>query len=365
MKIPFSNFEPMHKQIREEIIQKFDKVYYSNWFILGEEVKWFEKQFAQYNESKYCIGCGSGLDALYLILRGFDIKEGDEVIIPSNSYIATALAVSYAGATPIFVEPDIKTYNINPNLIENAVNEKTKAIIPVHLYGQPTDLGKINVIAKKYNLKVIEDCAQAHGAKYKGRKIGSFGHAAGFSFYPGKNLGALGDGGAVITNDINLANKISAIRNYGSNKKYFNDYKGINSRLDEIQAAFLSVKLKYLEIWNKERSRIADFYLKNMQNENIVKPYVAENVESVWHLFVIRTKRRNELKKYLDDKGIGTLIHYPIPMHLQRAYKDLGFRTGDFPIAEQISNEVISLPIWYGMCMEEMNYVVDSMNRWK
>ncbi|MBU2699050.1 dTDP-4-amino-4 [Sporomusaceae bacterium BoRhaA] len=365
MNIPFVSFEPMHKEIENEILSKFKEVYKKNWFIQGEEVEKFEEEFAEFCEAKYCIGCGNGLDALYLILRGYDICEGDEVIVPSNTYIATALAVSYTGAKPIFVEPDINTYNIDPELIEKAITNQTKAIIAVHLYGQPANMNEINSIAKKYNLKVIEDSAQSHGALYKGKKVGSLGDASGFSFYPGKNLGALGDAGAVVTNNKELADKIRAIANYGSDRKYHHIYKGTNSRLDEVQAAFLRIKLRYLNKWNEERRKTAQKYIDGIKSPKIIKPVEADYAGHVWHLFVVRTEKRNEFQKYLNDNGIGTTIHYPIPMHIQRAYEDLKISKGTFPIAEKISSEVISLPMWYGMKDEEIEYVIERISNWR
>ncbi|MBU3155335.1 DegT/DnrJ/EryC1/StrS family aminotransferase [Clostridium estertheticum] len=365
MNIPFVSFEPMHKEIEEEILNKFKEVYEKNWFIQGEEVMKFEEEFAEFCGAKYCIGCGNGLDALYLILRGYDIGEGDEVIVPSNTYIATALAVSYVGAKPVFVEPNLSTYNVNPGLIEKAITNKTKAIIAVHLCGQPADMDEINKIAKKYNLKVIEDSAQAHGALYKGKKVGSLGDASGFSFYPGKNLGALGDAGAVVTNNKVLADKIRAIENYGSDKKYHHIYKGTNSRLDEVQAAFLRIKLRNLDKWNEERRKIARKYIDGINNSKIIKPVEADYAKHVWHLFVVRTEQRDEFEKYLKVNGIGTTIHYPVPMHLQPAYEELKISKGSLPLAEKISNEVISLPIWYGMKDEEINYVIEKINNWK
>lgn len=362
MKVLFNDFRPMHKEIEYEICEKFKKVYKNNYFILGEEVRKFEEDFAKFCGVKYCIGCGNGLDALYLILKACNIGVGDEVIVPCHTYIATALAVSYTGAKPVFVEPDIRTYNIDVNLIERAITKRTKAIIPVHLYGQLAEMDMIVDLVKKYDLKVIEDSAQAHGAEIKGKKAGSFGDAAGFSFYPGKNLGALGDGGAVVTDDEDLAFKVKSIRDYGSFKKYYNKYKGINSRLDEIQAAFLNVKLRYLNKWNDYRSYIANMYLQNIENEKIIKPYVTENSKPVWHLFIIRCEDRDKLKEYLEEKDIGTLIHYPIPIHLQEAYKDLKYKEGDFPIGEQIASQVLSLPIWYGMKKDEIGYVIETIN---
>ena len=364
MIIPFLSFEIMHKQIESEVLSKFRKIYERNWFIKGKEVKKFEEEFAKFCESKYCIGCANGLDALYLILRGYDIGEGDEVIIPSNTFIATALAVSYSGAKPILVEADMNTYNINPDLIENAITPKTKAIIPVHLYGQPSDIDAIDIIAKKHNLKIIEDAAQAHGTLYKERKTGGLGDAAGFSFYPGKNLGALGDGGIIVTNDKKLEDKIRAIGNYGSEKKYHHLYKGTNSRLDEIQAGILRIKLKYLDKWNLERKRIADFYLQEIKNKNITKPLIADYSDPVWHLFIVRTEERDRLQKYLEEHGIQTLIHYPIPIHLQEAYKDMGWNMGDFPIAEKLSKEILSLPMWPGMTEKQIKHVVNTLNNW-
>ena len=365
MKIPFVSFEPMHKEIEVEMLEKFKEVYRKNWFIQGSEVEKFEKEFAEFCEAKYCIGCGNGLDALYLILRAYDIGAGDEVIVPSNTYIATALAVSYTGAMPVFVEPDILTNNINPKFIEDAITSKTKAIMAVHLCGQPADMDEINSIAKKYNLKVIEDSAQAHGALYKGKKVGSLGDASGFSFYPGKNLGALGDAGAVVTNNKELADKIRAIANYGSDKKYHHIFKGTNSRLDEAQAAFLRIKLINLNKWNEARREIAKKYLAGINNPEIIKPIEADYAKHVWHLFVVRTDRRDEFQQYLNENGIGTTIHYPIPMHLQGAYEELKIDKGSLPLAEKIANEVLSLPMWYGMKDEEVNYIIDIVNNWR
>ncbi|MGG3799031.1 DegT/DnrJ/EryC1/StrS family aminotransferase [Metabacillus fastidiosus] len=365
MNIPFVSFEPMHKEIENDFMEKVREVYKKNWFIKGEELEKFEREFAKYCNADYCIGCGNGLDALYLILKGYGIGKGDEVLVPSNTFIATALAVTYAGAIPIFVEPDIETYNINPGLMEQAISNNTKAIIAVHLYGQPAEMEQINRIAKKYNLKVIEDAAQAHGALYKGKKVGSLGDAAAFSFYPGKNLGALGDGGAIVTNDKELTHKVRALGNYGSHEKYHHIYKGTNSRLDEIQAAFLRIKLTKLERYNSSRKMIANKFIEGINNSKIMLPVKKDNLEHVWHLFVIRSPYRKELQQYLDSYGIGTSIHYPIPIHLQKAYKDFGFNEGDYPIVEKISNEILSLPLWYGMKEREINYVVDIINSFK
>lgn len=365
MKVPFVSFEPMHNEIKEEVLNKFKEVYDKNCFILGSEVEAFEKEFAEYCNAENCIGCGNGLDALYLILKAYGIGKGDEVIVPSNTYIATALAVSYTGAIPIFVEPKIDTYNIDINLIEEKITKKTKAIIAVHLYGQPADMDSIIEIAKKYNLKVIEDAAQSHGALYKGRKVGSLGHAAGFSFYPGKNLGALGDGGAIVTNDKELATKVRALANYGSDKKYNHIYKGNNSRLDEVQAALLRIKLKNLEKWNRNRREVAERYLKGINNSTIINPIIPEYSTPVWHIFAVRTNSRDKLEKYLNDNGIVTTKHYPTPIHLQGAYEELGLKEGDLPIAERISGEELSIPMYYGMTKEEVNYVIDIINSYK
>lgn len=365
MKIPFVTFIPMEKELDKELRDAFSRVYSRSRYIEGVEDISFENAFAKYCDGKYCIGVGNGLDALFLSLKAIGVKEGDEVIVPSNTYIATALAVSYVGATPVFVEPDIRTYNIEPSRIEEKLTKKTKAIMPVHLYGQPCDMDPIMDIAKKYNLFVIEDCAQAHGALYKGKVIGSFGNAAGFSFYPGKNLGALGDAGAIVTNDKELADKVRALGNYGSDYKYHHIFKGNNSRLDELQAAFLAAKLPYLNKMNEERRRIAGMYLDGINNEEIILPYIPEYAEPVWHIFAIRCKRRDKLEKFLNDAGIGTNKHYPIPMHLQECYKELGYKEGDFPIAEEISATELSIPMYYGMTDEEVQYVIDKVNEFR
>lgn len=344
--VPFLDLKSPYIELKDELDTAYKRVMESGWYILGKECEAFEKEFANYCGTKYCIGVGNGLDALHLILRAYDIGKGDEVIVPANTYIATWLAVSYAGAKPVPVEPNEKTYNINPTLIEKAITERTKAIIAVHLYGQPADMDPINELAKEYNLKVIEDAAQAHGAKYKGRRAGSLGNAAGFSFYPGKNLGAIGDGGAITTNDPILAEKAKVLRNYGSRIKYYNEIKGFNSRLDELQAALLRVKLARLDEWNKRRSSVANKYLEGLHNSNgIILPYVAEWAEPSWHLFAVCCAKRDDFKSYLSKNGVDTLIHYPIPPHLSEAYADTAYKVGDFPITEQIAKSVLSLPI--------------------
>lgn len=365
MKVPFASFKPMETELDGDLRAAFERVYTRSWYIEGMEDETFEKAFAEYCETKYCVGVGNGLDALVMALKGLGVGAGDEVIVPSNTYIATALAVTYVGATPVFVEPDIRTFNIDPGKIAEKIIEKTKAIMPVHLYGQACDMDLIMDIAKRYSLFVIEDCAQAHGATYKGKKVGRFGDAAGFSFYPGKNLGALGDAGATITNNKELADKIRAYGNYGSDYKYHHIYKGYNSRLDEMQAAFLAAKLLHLEKMNVERRRIAQMYLDSIKNEEVVLPVVPDYAVPVWHIFAIRCKRRAELERFLNDKGVGTNKHYPIPIHLQDCYKDLGFKEGDFPIAEEISETELSIPMYYGMTDEEIQYVIDTINGFK
>lgn len=363
MTVPFATFAPMHDELREQLDQAYNNVMNSNYFIQGKECTAFEEEFAAYCDAKYCIGVANGLDALLLVLKAMEIGEGDEVIVPSNTYIATALAVSYTGAKPVFVEPTLESYNIDPSRIEEAINEKTKAIMPVHLQGRPADMDPIMELAKKYNLKVIEDVAQAHGVLYKGKKVGTFGDAAGFSFYPGKNLGALGDGGAVVTNNKELADKVRAIGNYGSDYKYHHIYKGTNSRLDEMQSAFLRVKLTALDKWNAARVAIANKYFEGITNEKIVLPLKPDaDFGHIYHVFVVRCKERDAFEKYLADNGVGTVKHYPIPMHLQDCYADLGYKQGDLPIAEEISDTVISLPMYYGMTDEEVQYVIDVIN---
>lgn len=365
MKVPFVTFKPLEKELDKDLRDAFERVYNRSWYIEGVEDEAFEKAFAEYCDSKYCVGVGNGLDALFLSLKALGIKEGDEVIVPSNTYIATALAVTYTGATPVFVEPDIRTFNIDPTKIEAAITDKTRAIMPVHLYGQACDMDPIMNIAKKYDLYVVEDCAQAHGAKYNGKVIGSFGDAAGFSFYPGKNLGALGDAGATVTNNEELAKKVRALGNYGSDYKYHHIYQGNNSRLDELQAAFLAAKLPHLNKVNAERRKIAQKYLDGINNPEIILPFVPEYAEPVWHIFGIRCNRRDELEKFLNDAGISTNKHYPIPMHLQGCYADLGFKKGDYPIAEEISETELSIPMYYGMTDEEVQYVIDRINEFK
>jgi len=362
MNVPFVSFLPMERELNNELHCAFTRVFDRSWYIEGAEDTAFEKRFAEYCGTRYCIGVGNGLDALMLALKALGIGDDDEVIVPSNTYIATALAVTYVGAKPVFAEPDIRTFNINPALIETLITERTKAIMPVHLYGQACDMDPIMEIADRYHLYVVEDCAQAHGATYKGKKVGTFGNAAGFSFYPGKNLGALGDAGAVLTNNEELAKKVRALGNYGSDYKYHHIYKGNNSRLDELQAAFLSAKLPHLDRMNEERRRIAKLYTEKIKNPKVEVPFVPANCVPVWHVYGIRCRERDALEKHLNGKGIGTNKHYPIPMHMQECYRELGFHKGDFPIAEEISATELSIPMYYGMTDEEVRYVIDAIN---
>ncbi len=346
MRVPFLDLRPGHEEIRAELDAAYRRVIESGWYILGKEVSAFEEEFAAYCGVRYCVGVGNGLDALHLILRAYGIGSGDEVIVPANTYIATWLAVSYAGAKPIPVEPDIRTYNIDPALIEAAITPRTRAIMPVHLYGQPADMDPINGIAKAHNLKVVEDAAQAHGARYRGRAAGSLGDAAGFSFYPTKNLGALGDAGAVVTNDAELADQVRLLRNYGSRTKYENEEKGFNSRLDELQAAFLRVELRHLDAWNRCRRLVAGVYGEKLSGiPNVVLPKALERADPVWHLYVIRHPERNKLHDFLSRSGVGTLIHYSIPPHLSGAYAEMGYKQGSLPVTEQLASTVLSLPV--------------------
>jgi dTDP-4-amino-4,6-dideoxygalactose transaminase len=368
--INFLDLKTINLQYKEGLLEAFENVLDSGWFILGDQVKKFEKEFADFCGVKNCLGVANGLDALILILEGYKqlgfMKDGDEVILPSNTYIASILAVSKAGLKPVLVEPDINTYLIDENLIEEKITSKTKAILPVHLYGRLCNMNAINIIAKKHGLKVIEDSAQSHGASLDRIKCGNLGDAAGFSFYPGKNLGALGDGGAVTTNDNKLAEIIRAYRNYGSHKKYENLYLGINSRLDEIQAAFLSLKLKRLNSDNVERRKIAQYYVDNINNDLITLPCskktnIMDFESHVWHVFAVRVQNRRKFDKYLSDNGIQTVIHYPVPPHKQPAYS--AWNKDSYPISEKIHEQVISLPISPVMNDNEYKQVVEVINR--
>jgi dTDP-4-amino-4,6-dideoxygalactose transaminase len=360
--VPFLDFTPMNERVREKMFAAFQRVYDSNWFILGKEVAAFETEFARFTQTKYAIGTGNGLDALYLSLKAIGIQPGDEVIVPANTYIATALAVTYAGATPVMCEPDAQTWNIDPKKIEACITPKTKAIMPVHLYGQACEMDAIMHIAKAHKLYVIEDNAQAQGAAWKGKPTGSFGDLAATSFYPSKNIGAYGDGGAITTSSDELAQHVRLLRNYGSEKKYHNEIQGINSRLDEMQAAFLRVKLEALEQWNLERVHIANRYAQNLADiKHIQLPQVAVGASAVWHVYVILTSQREKLMAYLQERNISTMIHYPIPMHLQKAYVGLGFNKGAFPITEHIADSCLSLPLYPGMTDAQVDLVCEHL----
>jgi len=367
--IPFLDIKAINARHEDAFYAAFKKTLQSGWFIMGEALSSFEKEFAAYCGASHCIGVANGLDALILILEGYKelgvIKEGGEVLVTSNTFIASILAISKAGFKPVLVEPRLVDYLIDVTRIEEKITDKTVAIMPVHLYGQVCNMEAINKLARKYNLKVIEDAAQAHGAFYQGKRTGVLGDASGFSFYPGKNLGALGDGGAVTTNDDALAEVIKAYRNYGSHIKYNHKFKGLNSRLDELQAAFLSVKLKQLDEDNACRRRVAQHYLANIKNPSITLPLVHDMSGHVWHLFVVRTKNRDGLQKYLTDLGIQTVIHYPTPPHLQEAYADLKFHFSDFPIAEEIALTCLSLPIWSGITDGQLNKIILDLNHFR
>lgn len=358
--VPFLDLGKLHQSIREPLDQAYHRVMDSGWFSMGPELEAFEAEFSAYSEVKHCIGVGNGLEALHLLLRAYGVGPGDEVIVPSNTFIATWLAVSECGATPVPVEPDEQTHNIDPALIAAAITPRTRAIMPVHLYGQPADMDPINELADKYKLVVIEDAAQAQGARYKNRRVGSLGHAAATSFYPGKNLGALGDGGAILTSDDAIADKVRQLRNYGSKVKYQHDVTGYNSRLDEMQAAFLRVKLSKLDGWNVARRNIAAMYTKDLVSAGVVLPVVPDFAEPVWHLYVIRSKSRNSLKLHLQENGIATVIHYPIPPHKQACYE--AFSGLEFPLSEVLASEVLSLPM--SPCLEsaEINAVISAVN---
>jgi len=392
MKVPFLDFVGPYEELKTELDEAYLRFMRSAWYVLGSETSAFEREYAEYCGAKFCVGVGNGLEALHLVLRAYGIGQGDEVIVPSNTYIATWLAVSYAGATPVPVEPDLRTYNIDPERIEPAITPRTKAIMPVHLYGQPADMDPIVAIAQKHGLMVIEDNAQAQGALYKGRRTGSLGDAAGNSFYPGKNIGAFGDAGAVTTDDPELADRVRILRNYGSKVKYYNEVKGFNSRLDEIQAAFLRVKLRHLDEWNNRRRKVAKYYLsalnplsadssltglndqkteqasglptkafrtqRSSPSFSLVLPYVPGWSEPIWHLFVIRHPQRDALQARLNQAGIGTLIHYPIPPHMSKAYAEMRLSHDSLPVAEQLAQTVLSLPMGPHVVEDQANHVV-------
>lgn len=363
MNIPYLNLVPTHNEIADELNATFQKVLSNNLFISGKECELFEQEFANYCGTKYAVGLGNGLDALFYILRAMDIGAGDEVIIPSHTFIATALAVTYAGATPVLVETQSDSFNIDPREIEAKITSKTKAIMPVHLYGRAAAMDEIMEIAGRHGIKVIEDAAQAQGAYYKGRKAGTLGDVAAFSFYPTKNLGALGDAGMITTNDHDLAEKIAMLRNYGSKKKYVHELKGGNSRLDELQSALLRVKLHHLDRWNEERELIASRYLSEINNPKVTLPLPSDDIyKCVWHVFAVMCEERDKLDEYLNKNGIGTNCHYPTAMHLQGAYLDLGIPKGALPIAEKAASCGLSLPLYYGLTQDNVQYIIDAVN---
>lgn len=363
MKVPFNILERQYKRYQEEYETKALEILRKGWYVLGPEVKAFEEEFASYLNTPYVIGVDNGLNAIVMAVRALGIKEGDEVIVQANTYIASVMGITMNGATPIFVEPD-EYYNIDVNKIEEKISEKTKAILVVHLYGQASNMDKVLELCEKYNLKLIEDCAQAHGAKYKDKMIGTFGIGC-FSFYPSKNLGCFGDGGAISTNDKKLDRDFRVLRNYGSEKRYYNEVVGYNSRLDELQAGLLRVKLKHIFELEEEREKIAQRYLKEIKNPLIQLPKTRENCSHVWHLFVVRVNNREKFQRYLEENGIGSVIHYPIPPHLSEAYKYLGYKEGDFPITENYAKTVLSLPLYNGMKSEELDYIIDKINEYK
>lgn len=365
--IPFLDLKKVNQQYAQELKEAANRVIDSGWYILGKEVESFESEFSAYCTTKHCIGVANGLDALNLIFRAYKelgiMKAGDEVIVPANTYIASILAISENDLVPVLVEPNPTTYNLDATLLENYITDKTRAILSVHLYGLVSGISELKTLANKHNLKLVEDCAQAHGAIYKGEKVGCLGDAAGFSFYPGKNLGALGDGGAVTTSDDELSETVKALRNYGSEAKYVNKYQGLNSRLDEIQAALLSVKLKYLNSELNARRRVASHYLANINNDAISLPVVDNQESHVWHLFVIQCEQREKLQQYLTESGIQSSIHYPIPPHKQAAYE--GMFEESYPVTEQIHEQIISLPLSSVISVDEVNQVIELINRFK
>lgn len=361
--IKFLDLHKINERYRDELDARIKEILDSGWYLQGKQNEEFSKHFAEFCGAQYALGVANGLDALNLIIKAYGFGPGDEIIVPANTYIATILAISENGCTPILVEPDIRTYGINPELIEEKITTRTKAIMVVHLYGQAVPMQKIWALADKYNLKVIEDAAQAHGAQYRERRAGNLGDAAGFSFYPGKNLGAMGDAGAVTTNDETLFNKIKAIANYGSDRKYHHIYKGVNSRLDELQAGILDVKLRYLEADNAKRREIARYYRDNIKNPLITLPQAYDEAAHVWHVFVVRVKERERFQQYLNDNGIQTVIHYPTAPHKQEAYRE--YAALSLPVTEQIHREVISLPISPVMTEEEIKTVVQVVNAYE
>lgn len=360
-KIMCNRMDKGFQKYQEEFEQKALEVLRSGWYVLGKEVQAFEEEFAAYTGSKYCVGLASGLDALWIAFRILGIGTGDEVIVQSNTYIASVMGITINGATPVFVEPD-EFYNMDVSKIEEKITEKTKAILVVHLYGQASNMRPIKAICEKYNLRLVEDCAQSHGAKFAGQETGSFGDIGCFSFYPSKNMGAFGDAGAIVTNDAKIADDIKVFRNYGSEKRYYNRVVGTNSRLDELQAGLLRVRLAHMEEITQEKKMIAKRYTEGICNPLLRLPTLREEAESVWHQYVVRCNERERLQKYLEEHGIGTIIHYPIPPHMSEAYQYLGYGKGDFPIAEKYADEVLSLPIYNGITEEEQQFVIQTLN---
>ncbi len=361
MKIMPNRLDRGFYQYQEEFEAKAIEVLRSGWYVLGKEVESFEKEFASYLGVKHCVGVASGLDALWIAFRILGIGSGDEVIVQGNTYIASVMGITINGATPVFVEPD-EYFNMDASKIEEKITEKTKAVLVVHLYGQASNMQPIVDICKRYNLRLVEDCAQSHGAKFDGKMTGTFGDIGCFSFYPSKNLGAFGDAGAIVTNDKRIAEDTRVFRNYGSEKRYYNKVVGTNSRLDEMQAGFLRIRLKYLDELAQEKKGICERYLHEMQNDKLMLPRIREGVTHIWHQFVVRTEERDELIRYLEDKGIGTIIHYPVPPHLSEAYQYLNLREGSLPVTEKYANTVLSLPLYNGMTEEEQEYVIDAVN---
>jgi len=359
MYVPFVDLKCQYERIKGEILKEIGEVLDNTAYISGKKVHQFEEAFAQAHNARYCTAVSSGTDALHTALRAIGIKHGDEVIIPVNTFIATSAAVSQCGATPVFVDTDPRTYNIDPDKIEAAITNRTRAIIPVHLYGQAAEMDSVLEIAEKHNLFTIEDCSQAHLGEYKGRKIGTMGIIGTFSFYPAKNLGAYGEGGAAVTNDEKLYNRMLRFRQHGSVTKYIHEFEGCNYRMEEIQAGVLNVKIKYLEKWTESRRRIADYYNNNLSglDGEVITPYCPDYVKHVYHLYIVRARDRNKLQKYLFDRGIETMLHYPLPLHLQQAYSYLNYKDGDFPVAERQCTEILSLPMYPELTDEQVDYV--------
>lgn len=362
-KIPFNVLKPEYERHRAEYIAAATRVLDSGWYVLGTEVEAFEREFARMAGASFCVGLNSGLDALSLALRAIGISSGDEVIVQANTYIATVLAITGNSAKPILVEPD-EFYGLDPKRLKAAISSRTKAILPVHLYGCPCEMGEIAEIAAERGVPIVEDCAQSHGAAYSGKMCGTFGKIGCYSFFPTKNLGAFGDAGAIVTDDAELAKRVKMLRNYGSERKYYNEMQGVNSRLDEMQAALLRVKLSHIDEALAEREKIVKFYLSNIKNDRVKLPQARPNCRHVYHLFVVETDHGEAFRKHLEERGIGTQIHYPIPPHLSKAYSEIGYKRGDFPITERMAQRMTSLPLFLGISEEQMRRVVDAVNEW-